>query len=62
MQTRISLALMFEKYEKLLQFYVFEYCVFFIHRIQVYVTKIERRHKIAGNLPDPQKITEILRN
>ena len=43
------------KYEKLLRFYAFQHCVFFIQRIQVSDTKIGRPKKIAGNLLDPKK-------
>ena len=35
--------------------FVFQYCVFFIQRIQMCDTKIGRRKKIAGNLSDPKK-------
>ena len=35
-------------------FNVFQYCVFFIQRIQVNDTKIERPKKIAGNLSKPK--------
>ena len=35
--------------------YVFQYCVFFIQRIQVCDTKIRRPKKIAGNWSDPNK-------
>ena len=34
--------------------FVFQYCVFFIQRIQVCDTKIGRPKKIAGNLSDPK--------
>ena len=34
--------------------YVFQYCVFFIQRIQVCDIKIGRPNKIAGNLSDPK--------
>ena len=35
--------------------FVFQYCAFFIQRIQVCDTKIGRPQKIAGNLSDPKK-------
>ena len=35
--------------------FVFQNCVFFIQRIQVFDTKTGRPKKITGNLSDPKK-------
>ena len=48
------------KYEKLLWFYAFHYCVLLVYRIQVCVTKIQRPKKeMAGNLPDSKKLQKF---
>ena len=42
-------------------FYGFQYCVFFIPRIQLCDTKIGRPKKIAGNLSDPKNSVNFVK-
>ncbi len=48
--------------DKLLWFYVFQYCLFFIQRVQVCDIKIGGPKKIAEEFVRPRKIAEISSN